>query len=299
MKRIILTYTIFLAVFTGICNGQNSVVKLSKNYTVNNPEKLLIQDIEKDIDIVLSIPKTLSTEKVYNSSGKIIKRTSYSNSKVDHVATYKYNDTGNRTEWIGESNYFTFKWVYFYNKQGKNYKDIKYHGDRLFQRYEYEFEGDNIKLQRYFDSDGKNFWTNHYTYDSKGRKITYKMTHIIKEQEESANYKYDNCDNLQSQEMYDYKVALKWKDFNVYDKNNNKVETIRYDKNKDIVEKAYLRYNSNNDLIAIKSFDKDNNQVDHVRYIIKYDNEGHKVIEVYVKDDVIRTIDINKIEYYQ
>lgn len=299
MKKNLLACIIFIVVITGICNGQNPIIKLKRNYTVNNPENISTQDIETDIDMVLSTPKTLSSEKVYNSDGRIMKRTSYSNNKIDHVATYKYNDNGNRTAWIGESSFLTFKWVYSYNAQGKKYKDVKYHGDRLFQRYEYEFEGDNMKRKRYYDSEGKNFWTNHYSYDSKGRKITYKMTHIIKEQEESAKYQYDYNNNLLSQEMYDYKGALRWKDSNVYDENNNKTETVRYNESNEILEKAYLKYNTNNDLVEIKSFDKDNNQIDHVRYIIKYDNVGNKLIEIYIKEDKIKTIDIYEIEYHQ
>lgn len=298
MRKFILTNILYFIFFTSLCYGQRAIVKIIKNYTIDNPEKIAIKDLEEDIDRVLLMPKSLAVEKKYNSSGKIIKRISYQNGKVDHVATYKYNDSGKRTEWTGESNSFKFKWIYFYDSQGRNYKDIKFHGNRLFQRYEYEFEGDNIITKRYFDSAGKNFWTNYFTYDSKGRKTSYKMTHIIKDQEEYAKYKYDNNDNLLTQEMYDYSGVLKWRDSNIYDKNNNKIETARYDENNELVEKAYLKYNSNNDLIEIESYNKDNILVDHIRYIRKYDNKGNQIIKVYIKDNSIKTIDINKIEYY-
>lgn len=298
MRIFSLTKILPFVVFIGSCIGQNPNVKTKKNYQIENIEQVSIQDLESNIDSILSMPKRLTSETFYHSNGQEAKRISYSNGEASHIAKYQYDDLGNITEWIGESNSFKFRWIYYYNSQGENYRDEKYHGELLDLRYEYELENGNIIAKHCFDSDGRNFWSNHYTYDLKGRKTSYKMTHLIKEQEEFATYNYNEKENSMTEEMYDYNNKLRWKAISKYNEHNERIETISFNENNEIVRKTFLNYNSNIDLVEIKSYNNNNEQLGHTRYIRKYDNRGNEILNAFILDNIIKSIDIYEFEYY-
>lgn len=299
MRIYILTKILLFVVFIGSCSGQNPYLKTKKSYQIDNIEQISIQDLESNIDSILAMPKSLTSETVYNSTGQVAKIISYSNGETSHITKYQYDDLGNRTEWIEESNSFKYRWIYYYNFQGENYRDEKYHGERLDLRYEYELENGNIIAKHYFDSDGRNFWSNHFTYDLKGRKTSYKMTHIIKEQEEFATYKYNDKENSLTEEMYDYNNKLRRKAFSKYNDYNEEIETTSFNENNEIVRKTFLNYNSNNDLIEIISYNNNNEQLGHTRYIRKYDKLGNEILNAFIVDNIIKTIDIYEFEYYK
>ncbi len=300
MRIVILTIVLPLVVIIGSCTRQNPNLKTKKSYKIDNLGQISIQDLESNMDSILSLPKSLDSVTVYNSTGQVAKVIHYYDGKVANITKYQYDDLGNRTERIRESDYLNIRRVYYYNIQNEKYRDEEYHyykdeEEFLVWRFEYEFENGNIIAKHNFNysSEGVHYWAIHYTYDIKNRMTSEKITSTTIG-DGITTYKYNDEDNSVTEERYDYNNNLKWKYIRKYNENNEKIETTSFNENNEFEWKAFFNYNSNNDLIEIKSYDNNNELLKHIRYIRKYDNHGNEILNAYFVNNNIQTINIHE-----
>ncbi len=223
--------------------------------------------------------------KKYDHKGNIIEEIYYSAGKkgsIDQKLSYKYDNKENRIEYIN-------------NKVSEGKILLK-------QNFTYDNKGKKISEERF---NGSDYELIKYNYDSKDRLQEIIKTDTLDNILQIRSFEYNG--NKSTVTILNQDKRVLGKIINVYDKNNNIIETVEYDVNGKISEQFYFVFDGNlmtqktkYDLESFSymenySYDKKGNIIEvkreqpkgnfYINNTYKYDSNGNLIEERWYDDD--------------
>ena len=266
MKKKIITLivgTTILVSVLGACGVQETSSGINNAETVQTESEE--QKIEQKENVQVTEEEELNEEILLTLEAK--HTTYYVDGEVDSSEERQYDEYGNLTKIIVDSQEVTFEYEY----EGQNVvRCIAGSNGEMVVCREYNEEDNTIK-DTFYDTDGTPLLFNEYQYDSNGnlmsKSIYYAKDNILAEQflyDENGNilkhicsltllveYEYDTNGNIIKQTMYgeDGAVITSQQYEYEYDSFGNKTKCVEYDSRGEVQQQEEWKYDANGNLV--------------------------------------------------
>jgi len=238
-------------------NGKIKEITYSK-YEI----KMKFGEIEK-----LSDPK-LDYKVVYNNKGNYKSTVFYNiEEKPNFNIQYIYDTNDNL---VTQNNILddkiSIKHNYIYNEKGQLIKQkyTSFADNPFSETYEYHYDNDGNNTETiHYNKMGKKIRKYNSIYNNEGKVIT-DLPYVSFEGKTDIN---------NGMKQYDY------------DDNGNKIQTKRFDNQRNLSQTTNFSYDSNNNIIEYNKFDKNGTLIENVKVQYEYDNKNNWVKQTKIVDN--------------
>ena len=191
---------------------------------------------------------------------QLIQIKKYKNLKVKNVSLFEYNYTIE-----GERNKDGFlREQIDYDQEGRKTESRRYDGEKLYQKFKYNYDENNIEVRYYWENDDGDKFKVVHQYDNRGFLIKseeYNKSSLIKM---TIEYFYNSKGKLEK-EVHNYAEHL--------------IFEYKYDLNGNLIEKISSPWDGRNKEKTIFSYDENNLVID----AITFDILGDPILEIVYK----------------
>lgn len=244
---------------------------------------------------------------IYNSNGLLFEELSYgADSILKRSEKYKYDSKGNCIEYTQykDNNSIDKKRIFKFDERGNRIEDNMYRSDgSLYYKHSYKYNVNNKVIEEIFvNSKGEIENSKIISYDNNLNKIRIieldkdYSTNIMVNWE--SHYEYDSRNNL-IQDFRNKNGAFHHKTIYKYDINNNKIEEVTFNEDREITAKTISIYDDFNNLVKEINYDENDVVVNSRSFEYEYDSMNNWIKMVSFKNGIAETIEEREITYYE